>query len=41
MIENNQAIVLWKRCLGFIRDNVSTTAFTTWFEPIVNMKRRH
>ena len=22
MIENNQAIVLWKRCLDFIRDNV-------------------
>ena len=38
MIENNQAIVLWKRCLGFIRDNVSTTAFTTWFEPIVPIK---
>ena len=38
MIENNQAIVLWKRCLDFIRDNVNTTAFTTWFEPIVPIK---
>ena len=38
MIENNQAIVLWQRCLDFIRDNVNTTAFTTWFEPIVPVK---
>ena len=38
MIENNQAIVLWKRCLAFIKDNVNTTAFTTWFEPIVPIK---
>ena len=38
MIENNQAIVLWQRCLDFIRDNVNTTAFTTWFDPIVPVK---
>ena len=35
MIENSQAITLWKRCLAFIRDNVNATAFETWFEPIV------
>ena len=38
MIENNQAIVLWNRCLNFIKDNVNTTAFKTWFEPIVPLK---
>ncbi len=38
MIENNQAIALWQRCLDFIRDNVNTTAYTTWFEPIVPIK---
>lgn len=38
MIENNQAIVLWGRCLNFIKDNVNTTAFQTWFEPIVPLK---
>lgn len=27
MIENNQAIVLWKRCLNFIKDNVNATAY--------------
>ena len=35
MIENNQAIALWNRCLAFIKDNVNATAFKTWFEPIV------
>ena len=38
MIENNQAIVLWQRCLNFIKDNVNPTAFKTWFEPIVPLK---
>ena len=38
MIENNQAIALWNRCLAFIRDNVSVTAFKTWFDPIVPLK---
>ena len=35
MIENNQAIALWKRCLNFIKDNVNATAYKTWFEPVV------
>ena len=36
MIENNQAIVLWNRCLNFIKDNINNArAFETWFEPIV------
>ena len=38
MIENNQAIALWKRCLNFIKDNVNATAYKTWFEPIVPLK---
>lgn len=38
MIENNQAIVLWKRCLNFIKDNVNATAYKTWFEPVVPLK---
>ena len=39
MIENNQAVTLWNRCLSFIRDNVkNVTAFKTWFEPIVPLK---
>ena len=38
MIENNQAVAVWNRCLNFIRDNVNTTAYNTWFEPIVPLK---
>ena len=39
MIENNQAIVLWNRCLNFIKDNINNArAFETWFEPIVPLK---
>lgn len=38
MIEGNQAIALWNKCLMFIRDNVNATAFKTWFEPIVPLK---
>ena len=38
MIENNQAIVLWKRCLNIIKDNVQATAFDMWFKPIVPLK---
>lgn len=38
MIENNQAVAVWNRCLSFIKDNVNTTAYNTWFEPIVPLK---
>ena len=38
MIEGNQAIALWNKCLMFIRDNVNATAYKTWFEPIVPLK---
>ncbi|HJC94770.1 MAG TPA: chromosomal replication initiator protein DnaA [Candidatus Phocaeicola excrementigallinarum] len=39
MIEQNQAQVLWNRCLDFIRDNINNTkAFQTWFEPTVGLK---
>ena len=34
MIENNQVVALWDRCLQFIRDNVNASAYKTWFEPI-------
>ena len=38
MIETKQAIVLWKRCLNIIKDNVQATAFDMWFKPIVPLK---
>ena len=38
MIEHNQSVALWNRCLSFIKDNVNATAFKTWFEPIVPLK---
>ncbi|MDO4181690.1 MAG: DnaA N-terminal domain-containing protein, partial [Bacteroidales bacterium] len=37
MIENDP-VVLWKRCLKRIRDNVPETTYKTWFEPIVPLK---
>ncbi len=37
MIENDP-VVLWKRCLSIIRDNVPETTYRTWFEPIVPLK---
>ena len=37
MIENEH-VGLWKRCLKMIHDNVSETAFNTWFEPITPLK---
>ncbi len=38
MTDKNQAIVLWDKCLDFIKDNVNATAYKTWFEPIVPLK---
>ncbi len=29
---------LWNRCLKVIKDNISETAYSTWFEPIVPLK---
>lgn len=31
---NKTAESVWNNCLAFIRDNVSTQAYKTWFEPI-------
>ena len=31
MIENNQAVALWNRCLSFIKDNVNATAYKIRF----------
>lgn len=38
MIQETNSIVLWNRCLAFIRDNVQESTFKTWFEPIVPYK---
>lgn len=37
MIEKNH-VALWNRCLRVIRDNVSESAYNTWFVPIVPLK---
>ena len=36
MLENTKktATDTWNRCLAYIKDNVDSQAFTTWFEPI-------
>ena len=31
----NSVIDLWNKCLGVIKDNISDSAFTTWFKPII------
>jgi chromosomal replication initiator protein len=31
----NQAVVLWNKCLSFIKDNIDDVAFDTWFKPLV------
>lgn len=37
MNESNH-VELWNRCLDFIKDNVSESAYKTWFIPIVPLK---
>lgn len=37
-MNENEHVVLWKRCLQMIHDNVPETTFKTWFEPIVPLK---
>ena len=29
---------VWKNCLSFIKDNIQTQAYKTWFEPIQAVK---
>lgn len=38
MTQETNSVVLWNRCLAFIRDNVQESTFKTWFEPIVPYK---
>ncbi|MES2766221.1 MAG: chromosomal replication initiator protein DnaA [Bacteroidota bacterium] len=33
VFDNTEALASWERCLGIIRDNVSSQVFKTWFEP--------
>ena len=35
---NNTAQSVWENCLNFIKDNIQTQAYKTWFEPIVAVK---
>ncbi len=37
MNESNH-VELWNRCLNFIKDNVSESAYKTWFVPVVPLK---
>lgn len=30
----NEAVAVWDKCLGIIKDNVSWRTFQTWFEPV-------
>jgi len=32
------ALSVWENCLSFIKDNIQTPAYKTWFEPIVPVK---
>ncbi len=34
-MENRDHIAFWNRCLEFIKANIPSEAFSTWFEPIV------
>ena len=34
----NKAEIVWKNCLIFIKDNIQSQAFKTWFEPIKPVK---
>lgn len=34
MIERNDYLITWERCLAFIADNVNEKTFKTWFAPI-------
>ena len=38
MAKDKNYAVVWENCLTVIKDNVSTQAFRTWFEPIVPVK---
>jgi len=35
---SNTAQSVWNSCLAFIKDNIQTQAYKTWFEPIVAVK---
>ena len=35
---NNTAESVWRNCLSFIKDNIQSQAYKTWFEPIIAVK---
>ena len=35
---NSNCTTLWNKCLEVIKDNVNSTSFETWFEPIIPIK---
>ncbi len=35
---NNTAESVWRDCLSFIKDNIQSQAYKTWFEPIIAVK---
>ncbi len=35
---NKTALSVWENCLSFIKDNINTQAYKTWFEPIKPVK---
>ena len=32
------ALSIWEECLDFIKDNIKSQAFKTWFEPIIPIR---
>ena len=37
-MDNNNALQVWNECLSFIKDNIKSQAFKTWFVPIKPIK---
>ena len=33
--------IVWNNCLSIIKDNIQSTSFSTWFEPIVPLKLKN
>jgi len=38
MIKEKNHVTIWENCLAIIKDNVSSQAYRTWFEPILPVK---
>ena len=37
-MNEKEHVVLWNRCLKYMKDNVSEMTFNTWFKPIIPLK---